>query len=176
MHCYRYIVVLIMVSLLANQSYAQASYITKEKKGKTFSLVSSGKAASLYIDDADYSGVKRAAKDLQQDIARVSDVTPPLVNSFSGGDAVIIGTIGKSKLIDQLVAAGKLNVKDVAGKWETFVVQTIDNPVKGVARALVIAGSDKRGTIFGIYDVSRQIGVSPWHWVYKSFQYLKSGL
>lgn len=164
MHCYRYIVVLIMVSLLANQSYAQASYITKEKKGKTFSLVSSGKATSLYIDDADYPGVIRAAKDLQQDIARVSDVTPPLENSFSGGDAVIIGTIGKSKLIDQLVAAGKLNVKDVAGKWETFVIQTIDNPVKGIARALVIAGSDKRGTIFGIYDLSRQIGVSPWHW------------
>jgi hypothetical protein len=138
----------------------------KEKKaGKAFTLVSSGKAVPLYISDADYPGVIRAAKDLQQDIGRVSDVTPTLVvNEFSGGDAIIVGTIGKSKLIDQLVASKKLNVKDVAGKWETFVIQVIDNPVKGIPRALVIAGSDKRGTIFGIYDVSRQIGVSPWHW------------
>lgn len=165
MRCYQYIVVWILVSLQVNHVYAQVSYITKEKKGKAFSLVSAGKATSLYIDDTDYAGVIRAAKDLQQDIARVSDITPQLVvNNFSGGDAVIIGTLGKSKLIDQLVAAKKLNAKDVAGKWETFVIQVIDNPMKGIPRALVVAGSDKRGTIFGIYDVSRQIGVSPWHW------------
>lgn len=166
MHCYRYIIVaLIAMCLFAHQACAQASYISKAKKGNAFSLVSTGKATSLYIHDTDYPGVIRAAKDLQQDIARVSDVTPPLsITNFSGGNAIIIGTIGKSKLIDQLVASKKLNVNEVAGKWETFVIQVIDNPVKGIPRALVIAGSDKRGTIFGIYDVSRQIGVSPWHW------------
>jgi hypothetical protein len=154
-----------MFCLRVQQSNAQLSYISKVKKANAFSLVSSGKAAALYIDDTDYPGVLRAAKDLQQDIARVSGVTPQLnVNGFSAGEAVIMGTIGKSKLIDQLVASKKLNVKNVAGKWETFVLQVIDNPVKGIPRALVIAGSDKRGTIFGIYDVSRQIGVSPWHW------------
>jgi hypothetical protein len=166
MRCYKYIVVVwLLVSLQVNQVYAQVSYITREKKEKSFSLVSAGKAVSFYVDDTDYAGVMRATKDLQQDIARVSDVTPQLiVNNFSGGDAVIIGTLGKSKLIDQLVAAKKLKVKDIAGKWETFVIQVIDNPMVGIPRALVIAGSDKRGTIFGIYDVSRQIGVSPWHW------------
>jgi hypothetical protein len=166
MRCYKYIVVVwLLVSLQVNQVYAQVSYITREKKEKSFSLVSAGKAVSFYVDDTDYAGVMRATKDLQQDIARVSDVTPQLiVNNFSGGDVVIIGTLGKSKLIDQLVAAKKLKVKDIAGKWETFVIQVIDNPMVGIPRALVIAGSDKRGTIFGIYDVSRQIGVSPWHW------------
>ena len=158
-------IVIMLIMCLCVQTLAQDSYISKENKGKAFILVSSGKAASLYISDTDYPGVIRAAKDLQQDIARVSDVTPALAtNDFTGGDAIIIGTIGKSKLIDQLIASKKLNVKDVAGKWETFVIQVIDNPMKGTPRAVVIAGSDKRGTIFGIYDVSRQIGVSPWHW------------
>jgi hypothetical protein len=167
MHRYTCIVIalMMMMCLFVLPSQAQVSYISKAKKGNAFLLVSAGKAASLYIHDTDYPGVIRAAKDLQQDIARVSGVTPQFnVNEFSGGDAIIIGTIGKSKLIDQLVASKKLNVKDVVGKWETFVIQTIDNPMKGIPRALVIAGSDKRGTIFGIYDVSRQIGVSPWHW------------
>jgi hypothetical protein len=134
MRCYKYIVVVwLLVSLQVNQVYAQVSYITREKKEKSFSLVSAGKAVSFFVDDTDYAGVMRATKDLQQDIARVSDVTPQLiVNNFSGGDAVIIGTLGKSKLIDQLVAAKKLNVKDIAGKWETFVIQVIDNPMVGI--------------------------------------------
>jgi len=52
----------------------------------------------------------------------------------------------------------------VAGKWETWITQTVDAPAPGIDHALVIAGSDKRGTIFGIYDLSSQIGVSPWYW------------
>ena len=77
---------------------------------------------------------------------------------------IIAGTIGHSKIIDDLIGAGKLNVAAVDGKWESFIAQLVDNPVSGSAKALVIAGSDPRGTIFGIYDVSEQIGVSPWYW------------
>ena len=76
---------------------------------------------------------------------------------------VIAGTIGKSAVIDALVAAGKLDVAATKGKWEAFTSQVVNDPVPGTARALVIAGSDARGTIFGIYDVSEQIGVSPWY-------------
>jgi hypothetical protein len=76
---------------------------------------------------------------------------------------VLIGTIGKSPLIDQLVSSGKLDAHDVAGRWETFVIQPIDAPMTGVSRALVVAGSDQRGTIYGAYEISRRIGVSPWY-------------
>jgi hypothetical protein len=75
--------------------------------------------------------------------------------------AIIVGTIGKSPLIDSLIRARKLDVKTIKGKWESFQTQLVRNPAPGVSQALVIAGSDKRGSIFGIYEVSEQIGVSP---------------
>ena len=71
---------------------------------------------------------------------------------------------GKSPLIDGLVKAGKIEVGSISGKWESFVIATVNRPLPGVDQALVIAGSDKRGTIYGIYEISEQIGVSPWYW------------
>lgn len=76
---------------------------------------------------------------------------------------VIAGTIGHSTLIDRLVASHKIDVGAIRGQWESFVTQLVADPAPGVAQALVIAGSDPRGTIFGLYDVSEQIGVSPWY-------------
>jgi hypothetical protein len=76
----------------------------------------------------------------------------------------VIGTIGKSPLIDKLIQENKINVHDIAGKWEAFLIQVIENPFPKVDRALVIAGSDKRGTIYGMYDLSGKIGISPWYW------------
>ncbi|MBV9880108.1 MAG: glycosyl hydrolase 115 family protein, partial [Gemmatirosa sp.] len=58
----------------------------------------------------------------------------------------------------------KIDVSAITGKWESFFLQTVDNPLPGIKQALVIVGSDKRGTIYGIYDLSQQIGVSPWVW------------
>ncbi|MEV4347403.1 glycosyl hydrolase 115 family protein [Actinoplanes sp. NPDC049596] len=81
----------------------------------------------------------------------------------AAGDPVIVGTIGKSPLIDQIIARGKLDVRAIAGKWETTVEQVVTDPLPGVKRAFVIAGSDQRGSIYGAYDVSRNIGISPWH-------------
>jgi hypothetical protein len=82
----------------------------------------------------------------------------------SAGPVIIAGTIGKSTLIDSLVSAGKIEVSSIKGQWEAFETQILANPISGLASALVIAGSDKRGTIYGIYDISEQIGVSPWYW------------
>ena len=65
---------------------------------------------------------------------------------------------------DRLIRERKLDVAPVAGKWESFVIQVVPQPLPGVDSALIIAGSDKRGTIYGIYDLSEQIGVSPWYW------------
>ncbi|KAI0160694.1 glycoside hydrolase family 115 protein [Xylariaceae sp. FL1272] len=77
---------------------------------------------------------------------------------------IIAGTIGHSRIIDNLVSANKINVSAIDGKWESFTTQVVENPVPGCPKALVIAGSDPRGVIFGIYDISEQIGVSPWYW------------
>jgi hypothetical protein len=129
-------------------------------------LFAKGKVANIYVDKDDYPGVIRAAHDLQTDVERVSGVSPEISNdshTFSG-EVILIGTIGKSKVLDRLIGEHKLDVNAIAGKWESTLVQIIDHPLRGVTRALVIAGSDKRGAIFGIYGLSEQIGVSPWYW------------
>jgi hypothetical protein len=129
-------------------------------------LVQNGHAAPLFLDRADWTGVLRAASDLQSDIERVSGTKPTLTTDRtpSGKVVVIAGTIGKSPLLDRLIKSRKVNVSDIAGKWESFVIVTVKHPLRGVNQALVIAGSDKRGTIYGLYEISEQIGVSPWYW------------
>jgi glycosyl hydrolase family 115 (putative glucuronidase)/glycosyl hydrolase family 115 len=131
-----------------------------------FTLAEGGAAPPLIVSAADLPGVVRVVGDLRDDIARVTQVTPRVINDAVPADApqaVLIGTLGNSPLVDQLVGSGQLDVHDVAGRWETFVIQVVDAPMPGLARALVIAGSDQRGTIYGAYEISRQIGVSPWY-------------
>jgi hypothetical protein len=129
-------------------------------------LVQNRHAAPIFLDKADYAGVLRAASDLQADIERVTGFKPELTTTRrpAGEVAVLAGTLGKSSLIDRLVKSGKIKVDGIPGKGESFVIATVAHPLPGVARALVIAGSDKRGTIYGLYEVSEQIGVSPWYW------------
>ena len=77
---------------------------------------------------------------------------------------IIVGTIGQSSHIDQLIQDGKLDVSDVVGKWEAYGLQVIDNPMEGVGRALVIYGSQPRSTAYGMFELSKLMGVSPWVW------------
>ena len=77
---------------------------------------------------------------------------------------IIVGTIGQSAHIDRLIAEGKIDVSDVEGRWEAFGIQTVDKPMEGVERALVIFGSQPRGTAYGMFHLSRLAGVSPWIW------------
>jgi Glycosyl hydrolase family 115/Gylcosyl hydrolase family 115 C-terminal domain len=158
----------------AGSAYAEAGapgvdprgYLATTPGPGRFPLVRRGKAAPLVVSGSDFPGVIRVVGDLQTDIAAVTGARPAVsVDQVPSGDAIVlVGTIGKSPLIDQLVSAGKLDVRGIAGKWETSLEQVVDNPLPGVARAFVIAGSDQRGTIFGAYDVSKGIGVSPWYW------------
>ena len=129
-------------------------------------LVSSGTVAQLVVDSQDYPGVLRAVNDLQEDIRRVTGVRPPLVTAApsKASDVVVVGTLGRNRFIDRLVRDGQLDVAEIRGRWESSVIQVVDRPVPGIARALVAVGSDKRGTIFAAYELSEQSGVSPWYW------------
>jgi hypothetical protein len=143
------------------------SYLTFDDKPAGLVLAAEGKALPLLVSPEDHKGVIRAATDLQHDFLLATGTQPELVQQrklLKGNTVIIIGTIGHSPLIDQLVRSKKLDVSQVQGKWEASVTQTIEKPFPGVARALVIAGSDKRGTIYGIYELSEQLGVSPWYW------------
>ena len=129
-------------------------------------LVQNGAAAPVVVDAADFPGVSRAAADLQADFERVSGVRPTLVSVSPPAAAaiVLVGTLGRSAVIDRLFHERKIDAAPIAGKWESFLLQVVEKPAPGVDRALVIAGSDKRGTIYGIYELSQQMGVSPWYW------------
>ncbi|WP_271299177.1 glycosyl hydrolase 115 family protein [Sphingomonas sp. CV7422] len=125
-----------------------------------------GGVTPVFVDAADWPGVRRAAADLAADIGRVTGTAAPLLTDPArlAPRIILVGALGRSPLIDRLAAAGTIDVADVRGRWEAFAVQTVAHPFPGVAEALVIVGSDKRGAIYGAYDLSRIIGVSPWYW------------
>ncbi len=161
---------LLLLPLLAGAQQPAAPltdhYISAKKTAGSFPLVGGGRAATFYASEADWPGVLRTVRDVQADVQRVTGQEPAFLTDAPQGaqPVVLVGTLGHSALIDKLVQTGKLDVANLAGRWETFVVQAVDNPLPGVGKALVVAGSDKRGTIYGLYDLSQQMGVSPWYW------------
>lgn len=164
---------LVTVLCAARAVYALGQESTIAFNGGKGSIKLSGKhnPGSIILDGEDWPGVIRAAGDLAADFGRVTgtNLTRHLLDgtasdSSLGKTAIIVGTIGKSKLIDTLIENGKIDVKSTEGEWEAFQSDIVKNPVDGVSDALVISGSDKRGAIYGIYDISEQIGVSPWYW------------
>jgi hypothetical protein len=167
----RSLVAAAMLTLAAAQpawALGERQFVTFDAGKDAVMLARAGRAARIVVDRNDFAGVRRAAADLQADVERVSGTRPALLESGArvapGADVVIVGTLGKSALIDRLARENRIDAKGLRGKWEGYLVQTVRNPLPGVARALVVAGSDKRGTIYGLYTVSEQIGVSPWNW------------
>ncbi len=131
-----------------------------------FPLVAAGRAATVLSSPDDYPVVALAVTDLTRDIASVTGITATTGHDeqAASGPVLLVGTLGKSALIDQLVTAKKIALGDLPGAWESFVITRVDHPFPDVPQALVIVGSDARGTAFGAYELSAMIGVSPWHW------------
>ncbi|WP_259069888.1 glycosyl hydrolase 115 family protein [Mucilaginibacter sp. X4EP1] len=156
----------IALSSVRAQTPGTSAYISENNGPGYFCLSANGSSAPLYSSETEYPGVIRAIKSLQADIKSVTNAEPKFEtgNLANTKQIVLIGTIGKSPLLDKLIKLKKLNVSSITGKWEAHITQVVQNPLPGVTSALVIAGSDKRGTIYGIYDLSTQIGVSPWYW------------
>jgi hypothetical protein len=158
-------------------------YVKTTPSSGSFPLARDKATAKLWVDPNDWPGVIRAAHDLQMDLQRVTGIAAPFGDGARppSGDVLLIGTIGKSQAIDRLIREHKIDVSEIRGKWESTLIQVVEHPLPGIARALVIAGSDKRGTIYGIYDLSEQIGVSPWYWwadvpvEYKDALYVEPG-
>jgi len=132
-----------------------------------FQLIAKGTPATVMIDADPDSAVRHVATNFVADLERVSGTPAQLIEGLGAavrGLVVIIGVLDHSAVIDGLVAAGKIAAADIRGEWEAFRQIVVDDPLPGVTRALVIVGSDRRGAVFGTYEVSERIGVSPWHW------------
>ena len=132
-----------------------------------FRIVGNAQSVPILYDrnDADVVGI--STKALANDIKLITDISPALETSIKSDieAAIIAGTIGKSKPIDTMIKTEKLSVNAIKGKWESFIIQVVVNPLSNIRRALVICGSNPRGTAFGIFELSKRLGISPWvHW------------
>jgi hypothetical protein len=143
-----------------------APWVSDQARPGDFALVSGGRAAEVIYAAEDFKVVAIAANDLAADVERVTGKKPAVRtdDTVLSEYVVLAGTLGQSPAIDALAASGKLDVSAVRGQWETFLTATVPAPLPGVKLGLVIAGSDRRGTAYGLYELSQAIGVSPWYW------------
>ena len=137
--------ILFFLLAVASLSMMQAAepFVTFAPQADAIAL----KGAAVSFSEQEYEGVKMAIRNLQNDMQKVMGTTATTTDV-----TIVIGTLGKNPAID------KLKLADLKGKREKFIITTTaDNTI-------VIAGSDRRGTIYGVYELSRQLGVSPWYW------------
>lgn len=157
------------MALLSSLSLSAADKFVSFQQGDL--LLNADNQVQIYLDHNDCRGVSYAVQALIKDIQKVSGSPASIITDFttsskgsasksSKGNApranILVGTIGHSAAIDRLVKLRRLDAKLLQGKHEKFIITLIDGQ-------LVIAGSDRRGTIYGIYELSQQMGVSPWY-------------
>lgn len=133
-----------------------------------FPLVKADGVSTICIDSNDFPVVSISAEMLADDVERVTGQKPALVKVGSWkeiprGAVLVAGTLGKNRLIDRMVEKQLIHVEGLEGKWESFVVATVEHPDYHTPM-LVIVGSDRRGTAYGLTSLSEAIGVSPWYW------------
>jgi hypothetical protein len=132
-----------------------------------FAIVANGRAAAIYVSPQNPETVRVAAEAFAADVEQVTGVKPRLLTSLAAplpANLILVGVLGHSPEVDKLSAAHKIDSEAIAGKWESAVTEVVATPIPGVRRALVIAGSDRRGAAYALFTLSRQMGVSPWTW------------
>ena len=141
--------------------------ITEQKAG-CFTIAAKDSAASLYLDakGEDYDGLSLIAASVAKDISLVTKEKAK-ANVVTKTEslkeyAIIAGSIGNNAVIDSLIEQGKVDASQIKGKREVYRIQVVENPVANVKKAIIVIGSDKRGTIYGLYHISEKMGVSPW--------------
>lgn len=116
----------------------------------------------LIVEKTAFEGVKKIALKSAEDMEKVIGMRPEVKDSYNGHKEIILfATAGKSPFLSKLVEDGKIDLQMVEGHREVYGIYIIENPFNGVKRALVVAGSDKRGTIYGIFALSEKFGISP---------------
>ncbi|AXY77878.1 glycosyhydrolase [Paraflavitalea soli] len=160
----------ITLCLLTMGSYAQ-SLVDDKPSNNTFSLA----GVVICVDPRDEALVQQAAKCLQQDIEMVTGVKPSISSGITQQPVIIIGTLASSSLIKAAGKERKLPLTALQNKWEGYLIQTAGNRI-------VIAGSDRRGAAYGVFELSKQLGISPWYWwadvpvIKKKDLYIKKGV
>lgn len=149
---------MLLLTVIATAQNKNTLTVTENPAAGSFTLFSSSSIASVYTDEADARVVSIAAAAFANDVQLLSGTAMPEVHSIPAkGYTIIAGTIGKSTIIDGLVRSKQIDIAAIKNKWECFLM-------KVVGKKLIIAGSDRRGTAYGIFHLSRMMGVSPFVW------------
>ncbi len=143
-------------------NFCRAQLLTETAGSAAYSI----SGATILVDSNDYLLIRKAAFLLASDMQSVSlkQSTVSHTTFSSNRIAIIIGSADRSSLIKELVQQKKISIPELKNKWEAYSIQSVKNPYKGIDQALVIVGSDRRGAAFGVFELSKQMGVSPWHW------------
>lgn len=145
---------------------AQGLDVHATERPGDFVLVDGSRKAKIFIDRTDAKVVGIAAKAFTGDVKELSgkELNISEVQNINGDYIVLIGTLGHSSIIDQLVKEKVINADQLINKWESFAISVVNHPYGKAKQLLVIAGSDRRGTAFGVFHLSRLMGVSPFVW------------
>jgi len=146
----------------AGQDCGAPAAVCATRGSGSLALIERGTPLPVLVDADDFTAVQRAAEALRGDLAAVAGKAA--TDTAAPRMAVIAGTLGRSARIDRIVREKGIDTAGVAGTWEAYLLQVVDRPEPGIERALVVVGADRRGTAFGLYELSRRIGVSPWTW------------
>lgn len=160
----RMLMVLLAVSWLIGSAWAidNKGITFEQPAADCFTLIEDGKATPLLLDEKDDVGIIIAVKNLQDDFRKVTGRQAELLHSVRGPRLIVAGSL-ESRFVKELVKAKKIDITSLKGKREKYLMKAVSRPFDGVDEAWIIVGSDKRGTIYGIYELSEQIGVSPWY-------------
>lgn len=157
---------LCILTFFCFESFHAQQFVSFKPSGQQYAVISDGLPNALYTDENEDKGIIMAIENLKKDFSAICENVPEHLTypkQLPTSKCIIVGSYS-TKLIQSLVNSGKLKKEDLKDKNEKYIIQVVSNPIKGVKEALVIAGSDKRGTIYGIYELSRQMGVSPWYY------------
>lgn len=162
----RCILWMLAVTLCVPATMGQVLLSKSNSKANEFGLINRKGNARLYFDAQDFEVVKKAADLFSNDVRLVTGqaIQVGVIENKLASNSIIVGTLGHNELIDKLVAKHKLDVKSLENRWESYLIEVVRNPLPGVSKALVVVGSDRRGTAYGLFTISEAIGVSPWYW------------
>lgn len=157
---------MLAVTLCVPATMSQVLLSKSNSKANEFGMINRNGNARLYFDEQDFEVVKKAADLFSNDIRLVTGqaIQVGAIENKLAPNSIIVGTLGHNELIDKLVAKNKLDVKLLDNRWESYLIEVVRNPLPGVSKALVVVGSDRRGTAYGLFTISEAIGVSPWYW------------
>jgi hypothetical protein len=155
----------IFLCIFCSSAFAQLP-VSETNANNSFLIASSSSETYIYTDSTDNWLIQKAAQFLQNDIEMITGTKPKIIHSLSLAKQklIIIGSLQQSATIQHLAVLKKIDVNALKNQWEAFSITTITAPSLHIKKALVIAGSDKRGTAYGVFELSKQMGVSPWYW------------